>query len=198
MRTLLDWAASLCLTEVDKEMRGRLCSEQSRVQFLEIQPNLQAWLDLPDASAIEQGQEAYTATFLLPGGPGLRLASYTQGDSERLGPILADELSKLLAILKLAPDNKRFGKLPIDHASISLSALGALLTADPRPQVSGLEKAEFMKALIRWAQALGEHPKAHPLYQAVGKLCAQLIDASLETFAASPGKGPEIRLPVLS
>lgn len=198
MRTLLDWAASLCLTEVDADMRTRLCGEQSKSQLLEIQPNLKAWLDLPDGQAIEEGQEAYAATFLLPTGPGLRLAGYTQGDNERLGPILADELSKLLAILDLGPDNQRFGKLPIDHAAISLSALGALIAADPAPNVQGLDKAEFMQALRRWANALSEHPKAHPLYQAVGKLCAELSEAALEVFSASPGKGPEIRLPVLS
>lgn len=198
MRTLLDWAASLCLTEVDQDMRTRLCSEQSRAQLLEIQPDLQAWFDLPDDKAIEEGQEAYAATFLLPGGPGLRLAAYTEGDSERLGPIMADELSKLLSILNLGPDKKRFGKLPIDHASISLSAIGALLAADPRPNVMGLEKAEFMQALGRWAQKLSVHPNAHPLYQAVGKLCTALSDAALSSFAASRGKGPEIRLPVLS
>lgn len=198
MRTLLDWAASLCLTEVDADMRARLCSEQSRAQLLQIESSLQAWFDLPDDKAIEEGQEAYAATFLLPGGPGLRLAAYTQGDSERLGPIMADELSKLLALLKLGPDDKRFGKLPIDHASISLSALGALLVADPKPNVQGLEKAEFMQALLRWAKALAEHPKAHALYRAVGKLCSELSEEALSAFSATRGKGPEIRLPVLS
>lgn len=198
MRTLLDWAASLCLTEVDAAMRDRLCSEQSRALLLEVEPSLQTWLDLPHEKAIEEGQEAYAATFLLPAGPGLRLAGYAEGDSERVGPIMADELSKLLGVLNLGPDDKRFGKLPIDHAAISLSALAALVAADPMPKVTDLEKAEFMQALERWAKSLSAHPKAHPLYRAVGKLCCELIEATNQLFAAASGEGPELRLPVLA
>lgn len=195
-RLLLDWAAQMSLCEVDANMRAHLCAPASRADLLAIQPDLQAWLDLPDQEAIEQGQEAYAAAFLLPGGPGLRLAGFTQGDNERLGPALADELAQLLGALNLGPDQERFGKLPSDHVALALGALGALLASDPPLRVQGLQEANFSQALQAWARRVSEQPGVHPLYQALGKICCELVDQTLERFS-NPGSGAQLQLKVL-
>lgn len=196
IRVLLDWAAELCLCEVDAPMLARLKEPSSREDLLRVQPDLGAWFDLPQAQAIAQGQEAYAASFLLPDAPGLRLAGFTQGETERLGPALADELGQLLAALSLGPDAKRFGNLPADHVAIALSALGALVAREPRPNVMGLADAHFIKALGRWTESLSGHPKVHPLYQALGKICQALLEEVLELFS-DPGPGNTVQLPVL-
>lgn len=184
LRTLMDWAAQLCLCEVDASMRARLCTPQSKAELLTIQPDLQAWYALSDKEAIAEGQEAYATAFLLPQGPGVRLAGFTQGDTERLGPAMADELSQLLAALGKGPDTQRFGKLPIDHAAIALSALGALAAQEPPLRVSGLQEAHFFVALREWAGSLSKHPRVHPLYQALGKVCQATIEDVLQELQA--------------
>lgn len=198
-QVLLDWAAQLCLQEVDASMWSRIGAPASRAELLEIQPDLQAWLDLPMDQAIEQGQEAYAAAFLLPKSPGLRLTGFCQGDTERQGPVLADEMARLLIALNKGPDTK-FGKLPADHVSIALSALAALVAMEPKPKVQGLKDALFVQAMQQWAQTLSAHDMAHPLYQAVGKICKDLLEGVLEYFDApldASGTKPLLSLPVL-
>lgn len=201
-QVLLDWAAQMCLREVDEDMWSRINAPASKGELVEIQPDLQPWFDLAPKLAIEQGQEAYAAAFLLPKSPGLRLAGFTQGDTERQGPALADEMARLLVALNKGPDTQRFGKLPADHVAIALSALAALMATEPKPKVLGLKDALFMQALQQWAQTLSAHGMAHPLYQAVGKVCKEMLDNVLGYFDASAddkaeGAKPLLSLPVL-
>lgn len=184
---LLDWIAELSLREVDPQMWARLKAPACKEELLRQEPALEASFARPEAKELEALQEAYTAAFILPKGPGLRLTGLTQGDNEQLGPKLEHELRSLLALLGKAPHPDRFGKLPADHVGIALNALSFLGQMSERPKVIGLGQAQFVLALRRWFDALARSEQIHPLYRAAGKVGQGILPEYLSAIDCSSG-----------